>query len=106
MRDKVDEGVRSDTTNVERRVTIIEPLDVIHPKSLGLVEIGAVQIVMRLDEFSEYIEIGELSFSCRSLGILASENSESVFTDDDMDHLRVTYGIPDSVELRATKKHE
>ena len=31
---------------------------------------------------------------------------DSVFTDDDMDHLRVTYGIPDSVEIHAPKKHK
>ena len=40
------------------------------------------------------------------MGILPDDSPASLLKDDDMVHLRTTYGIPESIKLRAVKEHE
>ncbi|KAK3200401.1 hypothetical protein Dsin_023816 [Dipteronia sinensis] len=100
------EGVESDTRDVEQQVSLDVPLDVAHPDKLGLMEIRVVRAIAGPIEYLEHVEVEEASYSGRPLGILVGNNLESVLTDDDMERLKVTYGIPDFFELLAVKKHE
>ncbi|KAK3225074.1 hypothetical protein Dsin_004936 [Dipteronia sinensis] len=103
--DQVEEGVEADLLDVERQITINEPLGV-EIDEFGMVERGAVLVVAQRAEFPEFIDVEEPSCSGRPLGILAGDNPRSVLTDDDMDNIRTIYGIPDDVVLRAAKEHE
>ena len=42
----------------------------------------------------------------RPFGILVGENLRSLLTDDDINRLRTTNGILESIEPRAPKEHE
>ncbi|KAK0572285.1 hypothetical protein LWI29_029176 [Acer saccharum] len=75
--EEIVEGAGSESGDVERRITIANPLEYVNPDRLGLVETGAIQVV-RSKGFSKHVEVEGSSYSGRPLGILGGENPESI----------------------------
>ena len=97
--------VGSEVSSVDRTISVEDPSKVANVDVRGLIEQRVVRAVADVVEFPEYVDIAEASTSGRHLGVL-NDSPASVVTNDHLHGLRVIYGIPESVELRAAQEHE
>ncbi|KAK0588999.1 hypothetical protein LWI29_008291 [Acer saccharum] len=98
---EVDSGV----ANVDRTVIVEDPSKVVNVNVRGIIEQGAVCAIAKPVDFLKYRNDAKAStFGC-STDVLDG-SSASLITQDSLDGLRMIYGIPKSVELRAPLEHE
>ena len=102
---EVEGEVDNTAKDVDRQVSLIDQLTVVNINNVGILEQGVVRSVAEWVEFLEHLDVSKPSTSGRPLGIL-SDNPASMLTDDEMSRLRTIYGIPASIELRASKGHK
>ena len=100
-----DDGVDSGTQDVDRLVTIEDPSNVVSVNTRGMLEQGAVRAIVSMVEHPEHVEVAEASTFGHPQGIL-NKSPASLVTEENLRSLRVIYGIPDDVELRAPEAHE
>ena len=100
-----DDGVDSRSHNVYRRVTIEDPSTPVSINARGMLEQGAVYAIASAVDHPEYIEVPEASTSGRPLGIL-NDSPASLVTERMLPGIRTMYGIPNDVELRASREHK
>jgi hypothetical protein len=97
---EVDSGV-----DVDRRVTLEDPSNVVSINTKRILEQGGVRAVASIVDHPEYIDVDEATTSGRPVGVL-EESPSSLVSEENLCLLREIYGIPSSVELRAPKEHE
>ncbi|KAK0595506.1 hypothetical protein LWI29_007323 [Acer saccharum] len=97
--------VNSGVVNVDRTVTVEDPLKVVNVNIRGILEQGGVRAVVKPVDFLEYRNDAKVSTSDHSTDVLDGSPA-SLITQDSLDGLRTIYGIPKSVELRAPLEHE
>ena len=99
--DSVD-GVDSRRVDVNRRVTIEDPSNVVAINTKSILEQGGVCAIATIVDHPEYIDVDEAATSDRPLGVL-EESPASLVSEDNLCVLREIYGIPRGVELRAPR---
>ena len=105
--DESDGVVDNRPRDVDQLVTVEDPTKVVMINRKGMLEQSAVRAMALVVEFPDYIDVEEASTSGRPLGILKNDsNPTSLVTEENLRNLRMIYGIPDDVELRAPKEHE
>ena len=100
-----DGGVDNRTRDVDRRVTVEDPLTTVSINARDMLEQGAVYAIASTVEHPEYVEVSEASTSGRPLGIL-KDSPTSLITEDMLPGIWTIYGISNDVELCAPREHE
>lgn len=102
---ETDGGVDSGAMNVDRRVTVQDPSDVVHINVRSILEQGGVRAMAQPVGIPPRRNDAEASTSGRATEVLEGSPA-SLITQENLDGLRTFYGIPKSVELRAPLGHE